>query len=188
MQGVVPTEGQHLTPYLTPTAPLKDAPRPTARLVTGGKEAQLQGRESRMPTPSTFLCFSDSHSSRDCHCTKVKMLQASQQQLKKSGERQLTCNCPDDQTIRRSWQPGYCFNPFFFTIDLPKGHTLTLFPHPSLIFLFATFLISLSIFHLWLALASLLPSLATHIPFFEFDRISIVCVNPLDLWLHPIKD
>ena len=75
MQGVVPTEGQHLTPYLTPTAPLKDAPRPTARLVTGGKEAQLQGRESRMPTPSTFLCFSDSHSSRDCHCTKVKMLQ-----------------------------------------------------------------------------------------------------------------
>lgn len=128
MQGVVPTEGQHLTPYLTPTAPLKDAPRPTARLVTGGKEAQLQGRESRMPTPSTFLCFSDSHSSRDCHCTKVKMLQASQQQLKKSGERQITCNCPDDQTIRRSWQLDHCFNPFSSHLTYPKVTLLHFFP------------------------------------------------------------
>ena len=180
MQGVVPTEGQHLTPYLTPTAPLKDAPRPTARLVTGGKEAQLQGRESRMPTPSTFLCSSDSHSSRDCHCTKVKMLQ----RVSSSSRSQVNDISP---VIARMIKQFVGHDNLatvlilFFTLDLPKGHTLTLFPHPSLIFLFATLLISLSIFHLWLALASLLPSLATHIPFFEFDRISIVCVNPLDL-------
>ena len=51
MQGVVPTEGQHLTPYLTPTAPLKDAPRPTARLVTGVKKLSCRAEKVECPPP-----------------------------------------------------------------------------------------------------------------------------------------